>query len=49
MLASDLSVGQREFTRDQERLSSYYSLDVAQWVGRRQIILRNAKAIMAKA
>lgn len=49
VLASDLSVGQSEFTRDQERLSGYYSLDAAQWVARRQMILRNAKAMMAKA
>jgi hypothetical protein len=30
VLASDWAVGQSEFTRDQERLSEYYSLDAAQ-------------------
>jgi hypothetical protein len=49
VLASDLSVGQSEFTRDQERLSEYYLLDAAQWVARKQMIIRNAKAMMAKA
>ena len=49
MWASDLSVGQIEFTRDKESISGYYSLDAAQWVARRQMILRNAKAMMAKA
>lgn len=48
VLASDLFVAQSEFTRDQERLSNYYSFDAAQWVARRQMILRNAKAMMAK-
>ena len=49
VLANDLSVGQSEFTRDHERLSGYYLLDAAQWVVRRQMILRNAKVMMAKA
>ena len=49
MLASDLSVGQREFTRGLERLSGYYSLDAAQWVAKRQMIFQNAKVMMAKA
>ena len=49
VLASDLSVGQSEFTRDEKMFLGYYSLDAAQWVTRRQMILRNAKAMMAKA
>jgi hypothetical protein len=49
VLASDLSVGRSEFTRDPERLSGNYSLDAAQCVARRQMILRNAKAMIAKA
>ena len=49
VLANDLSVGQSKFTRDQERLSGYYSLDAAQWIARKKMILRNAKAMMAKA
>ena len=49
MLASDLSVGQSEFTCDQQRVSGYYSLDTTQWVTRRLMILRNVKVMMAKA
>ena len=49
MFASDLSVNKSKFARDQERLSCYYSLDAAQWFARREMIFRNAKAMMAKA
>lgn len=47
VLANDLSVGQSEFTRNQERLLGYYSLDGAQLVVWRQMILRNAKAMVS--
>lgn len=42
MLATDLFVAKK-------RLSDYYSFDAVQWVARRQMILRIAKAMMAKA
>jgi hypothetical protein len=46
---SDLATGQSEFTRDQERLSGYYSEDAAEWLSRRRLILRNAQMMIAKA
>ena len=49
MLADNLSVGQSELMRDQQRFSCYYSFDAAQWVARRQVTYRHAKAMMAKA
>ena len=49
VLASDLFIGQNNFTRDQKRLSDYYSFDAAQWVAQKQMIIQNAKVMMAKA
>ena len=48
-MAGDLSVGQSKFMRRQERLLGYYSFDAAQCIARRQMIILNAKAMMAKA